>query len=294
MSACELWQVNVRTTPDAEASISRIMEEFFAMAPCTYIDQDSQAVDVAVYLSRKKDCSPTRLARLSRKLDSLGCSTPARLSVKRLRRQDWGESWKRHFKPLEIRRRLLIKPSWSRRRPKRGQEVVILDPGLSFGTGHHPTTAYCLEQLVRARRNGHRQSCLDIGTGSGLLAIAAAKLGYAPVRACDNDVAAVRIARQNAALNEVSSCISTTRRDLATMGFRRGTRFDVVCANLMADLLILESRTITRCVAPEGQLLLAGILAREFEAVRLAYLQQGLRLIRSRKNGGWRSGVFAA
>src|SRR5439155_618396 len=101
---------------------------------------------------------------------------------------------------------LLIKPSWSRRRARRGQAVVILDPGLSFGTGQHPTTVFCLRELARLRKPGERQAFLDIGTGSGILAVAAAKLGYSPV--CASEFDHVRTAYESIGLN-----LKTSRKE---------------------------------------------------------------------------------
>src|SRR5439155_23112501 len=109
---------------------------------------------------------------------------------------------------------LLLKPSWSRCRARRGQAVVVLDPGLSFGTGQHPTTRFCLEQIVARRTQDRGQSFLDMGTGSGILAIAAAKLGYHPVAAFDVDAHAVRIARANARKNGVADTLHPRRQDL--------------------------------------------------------------------------------
>jgi ribosomal protein L11 methyltransferase len=139
---------------------------------------------------------------------------PGNITIAKMRREDWAESWKRHFKPIEIGDAMLLKPSWSKRRPRKNQSVVVLDPGLSFGTGQHPTTAFCLHEIVRrilwrkergrlarefkTRHHGDEpsapQSFLDIGTGSGILAVAAAKLGYKPVHAFDFDGNAVEIA----------------------------------------------------------------------------------------------------
>ena len=120
--------------------------------------------------------------------------------------EDWAESWKRHFKPIEIGGDLLILPSWSKRKPKTGQAVVVLDPGLSFGTGQHATTSFCLNEIVKLRRSSKASelSLLDGGTGSGILAIAAAKLGYKPVEAFDFDPVSVRVARANATSNGVN------------------------------------------------------------------------------------------
>ena len=187
---------------------------------------------------------------------------------------------------------LLFKPSWSRRRPQKGQVEVVLDPGLSFGTGRHPTTAFCLRQLVARRRCGNSQSCLDIGTGSGILAIAAAKLGYAPVDAFDFDPQAVRIARANARRNGVASKIRFRRQDLAKLPRRSARQYSLVCANLISSLLMAERGRILARLRPDGVLVIAGILEREFVQVQRSFETAGLRLMAARTQHEWRCGVF--
>ena len=214
----------------------------------------------------------------------------ARLSARRIPRENWAESWKRHFQPLEISRNLLVLPSWSRVKPKPGQVVVVLDPGLSFGTGHHATTGFCLAQLALRRRPGTAQSLLDAGCGSGILAIAANKLGYSPVMAFDFDPDAVRVAKENAAVNAVA--INISRHDLTKLPVAVRKPFDVVCANLMYDLLIQERDRLLARLAPAGTLVLAGILQRQFPAVRRAYEEAGLKLVAQKLAGEWRSGAF--
>ena len=186
----------------------------------------------------------------------------------------------------------MVKPSWSGLKPRKGQAVVVLDPGLSFGTGQHPTTAFCLEQLVSHRRRAEPQSLLDIGTGSGILAIAAAKLGYAPVHAFDYDPEAIRVAAANARRNRVADRIRFSRQDLARFPVHRARRYSVVCANLISSLLLAEGRRIVGVLAQDGVLLLAGILKGEFPAVQAAYEGLGLRLVASRAQREWRSGAF--
>ena len=142
--------------------------------------------------------------------------------IKKLRRENWAESWKRHFKPMEIGGALLIKPGWSRRRARPGQRVVVLDPGLSFGTGHHATTAFAWNNWPPAAAPA-RQSFLDMGTGSGILAIAAAKLGYSPVQAFDFDPEAIRVSRANA--RRETACknrVRPRRQDLTRLPARAG------------------------------------------------------------------------
>jgi ribosomal protein L11 methyltransferase len=229
------------------------------------------------------------LRRIARSGLNLG---PGQISLRSIRKQDWAESWKLHFKPLVIGSALLLKPSWSRRRPRKGQAVVVLDPGLSFGTGRHPTTAFCLRQLVAQRCSGTSQSCLDIGSGSGILAIAAAKLGYAPVDAFDFDPEAVRIARANARRNDVGGKIHVRRQDLTKLPRRSTPQYSLVCANLIASLLMAERDRILARLRADGVLVIAGILAREFAQVQRGFEAAGLRLVASRTQNEWRCGAF--
>ena len=187
---------------------------------------------------------------------------------------------------------MLIKPSWSRRRARSGQAAVVLDPGLSFGTGQHPTTAFCLRQLVARRTPGRQQSFLDIGTGSGILAIAAAKLGYAPVHAIDFDSEALRTAQANARRNRVSEQIVLRHQDVTVLRRQSAQRYSLICANLISNLLLTERNRILARLAADGLLVLAGILRNEFVQVQKAYQSAGLKLIGSRADGEWRSGCF--
>jgi ribosomal protein L11 methyltransferase len=171
---------------------------------------------------------------------------------------------------------------------------VILDPGLSFGTGQHPTTTFCLEQLVTRRPHEVSQSFLDIGTGSGILAIAAAKLGYHPIHAFDFDPAAIRAAKANALQNHVERLVRLYRKDLRQFSARANRRFDMVCANLVYDLLIEQSKRVLSLLEPNGTLVLAGILAVQFAKVSRVYTAAGLKLVATRTIREWRSGTFAS
>jgi ribosomal protein L11 methyltransferase len=216
-----------------------------------------------------------------------------RIAIKPLPRCNWAESWKRHFKPIEIGNHLLIKPGWSRRPARRGQRVVILDPGLSFGTGHHPTTSFCLERIAKCRRVGSKQSFLDIGTGSAILAIAAAKLGYGPVLAFDCDPEAVRAACGNLRKNRVAARVALRRGDLGRWPLRARRRYDLVCANLTSDLLLAHAKKIRNLVCPGGRLVIAGILGREFPEVCAKFRRFNLTFEEGRVHSIWRSGQFA-
>jgi ribosomal protein L11 methyltransferase len=291
-----LWHLAVRVAAEAEDATGELIGALSGKPATISRDADTQVATVSVYFECPDECPAELRQRLRAGLADLAAYgleiAPGRISFRAVRREDWAESWKRHFRPMAIGRRLLVKPSWSRREPVRGQSVVVLDPGLSFGTGQHPTTHFCLTQLAAARKPDTRQSFLDIGTGSGILAIAAAKLGYRPVHGFDFDPEAVRVARENAARNRVSEVFRPVRRDLLTMPTPKTARYDLVCANLLADLLVIARDKILAHLRPGGRLVVAGILAREFGEVRRAYQQAGLRLMADRAEKEWCSGCF--
>jgi ribosomal protein L11 methyltransferase len=291
-----IWKISVATSMDAEEAVADLLSTVFESMASSYVDMETRTVTVQSYaekrpsnLSAKRAALRTGLLRIKKCGLDLG---EGRISIRQIRREDWAESWKRHFKPFEIGNALLIKPSWSKRRPKKNQSVIILDPGLSFGTGQHPTTEFCLEQLAHQRRAGEPQSLLDVGTGSGILAIAAAKLGYSTVHAFDFDPESVRVARENAHSNGVAKQIRIQPGDVTKFPAAFQRRYGVVCANLISTLLISERKQLKRLLNPNGILILAGILKIEFHEVQKAYEALGLNLIASTSKNEWRSGAF--
>jgi ribosomal protein L11 methyltransferase len=286
----------VTASADAEEAVIDLLERIFHLPPSTYSPQEMPVSVVSVFCPATQAVTPAQLALLRAGLKrmvtcGLG-AVPGRISVRKIRQEDWAESWKRHFKPIEIGRALLVKPGWRRQHPRPGQEVVILDPGLSFGTGNHPTTAFCLSQVVACRKTGQSRSFLDMGTGSGILAIAAAKLGYHPIAAFDYDCTAIRVARANARQNGVQKMVQFRRLDLTQATVASFSAYELVCANLETPLLIEQAPRIRRCLKPGGTLVLAGILATQFEAVERAYAGLGLECIIARTENEWRSGAF--
>jgi ribosomal protein L11 methyltransferase len=286
-----MWQVSITASAAREEAVVDLLEAAFQVPAAVYHDLRTGKQTVSIYPSRLRLAPQKARAALGR---ALGRLFPERagIVIKKLPRENWAESWKRYFKPLEIGRALLIKPCWSRRRARPGQRVVRLDPGLSFGTGHHPTTLFCLGQLAACRRPGCAQSFLDIGSGSGILAIAAAKLGYAPVQALDFDPQAIRVSRANARANRVQDCVRPRRQDLARLPARSRRRWDVIGANLTADLLASQAEKIRARLKPGGQLIVAGILRTEFRLIREKFLTFGLTLAENEVKEDWHSGRF--
>ena len=294
MKPVALWRVSVAIAPEAEEAIVPFFEDLLGQIPSIYTDVESGAVTATVFLRKapRKATLQKGVRAGFQRLKSCGLDPGlGKLSVTRVRKQDWSESWKRHFKPFTVDGQLLVKPGWSRRKPARGQPVVLIDPGLSFGTGQHPTTRFCLEHLARSRAAGRRQSLLDVGTGSGILAIAAAKLGYRPLRSFDFDPAAVRVARENARRNQVR--IGVARGDITKM---RGAeaRYDVVCANLTADLLEACASKLARLLKPGGALILAGILRPQADSVRKCFERRGLAVAARHAEAEWESFLLRA
>ena len=296
MKSGPLWCLSVAVTLEAEDAVVELLENIFHQPPSVYTDAESGRSSVTVYLASRSAVSAARHARIvagRARIRACGLDPgPNVISFRKIRREDWAESWKRHFQPMRIGNTLLIKPSWSGCGPERGQAVVVLDPGLSFGTGQHPTTRFCLEQLAACYKPGQTQSFLDIGTGSGILAIAAAKLGFRPVEGFDFDRAAVRIAQDNARRNRETEHLRLFRQDLTRLPIRSGRKYDVICANLIADLLIAERTRIVNRLITSGTLVLAGVLGAQFAAVRRAYQACGLRLTARQSENEWESGAF--
>jgi ribosomal protein L11 methyltransferase len=207
------------------------------------------------------------------------------LLIRRLAQKDWTEAWKEFYKPLRIGKRMVIKPTWEKMAVKPSDIVVELDPGMAFGTGMHATTRLCLQALESYFKAG--ESVLDVGTGSGILAIAAAKLGAAPVVALDNDPIAVKAAAENAALNGVGENISLFTGELADLPSFYPAQYDLVLANILAAPLIEMMPQLKARLAPGGILILSGLIEEQAEMMTAALQQHGLTIRQELSEDDW-------
>jgi ribosomal protein L11 methyltransferase len=202
--------------------------------------------------------------------DLLPEATPPRVAVDTVADTGWAENWKAHFPPLSIGARLFVHPPWVDAVPA-GRIGIVLDPGMAFGTGHHASTRGCLVLLERGLAATPGARVLDVGTGSGILAIAALKLGAAEAWGVDVDLEACAVARANAAVNHIGDTLHVA----ADLGAVPG-RFDIVVANLLAGLLIEQADALAARLRPGGLAIGAGILRDEASAVRRAWRAAGL------------------
>jgi ribosomal protein L11 methyltransferase len=227
--------------------------------------------------------APSQLAAIGRAMASAGMlgRDGRQPRTERIIDPGWSTLWMKRFKPLRLGRRFMVVPPWSRERdPKR--LTVIIRPARAFGTGHHPTTSGVLRALERLCAARQFRSAMDVGTGSGVLAIAMKLIGVGEVLAIDTDADALSNARENAALNGLEAKL---RFSSAALG-RFHRRFELVTANILASTLIEIAPELTRLVSRDGRLILAGILAPEADRVLSRY-RPALRCLASTRNHGW-------
>ena len=235
-----------------------------------------------------QDGKETRiLYALRRYLKSLEKIVPeisgAEIKTATLPEQDWGENWKRFFKPVQVTPRFVVKPPWSKIRLKRGQSSIDISPGMAFGTGTHATTILSIQALEeRLKKKG--LSVLDVGTGSGILSIIAAKLRAKEVWGIDIDGVAVENARENVEKNRVSAIVKIRKGSIGDLH----KKFDVVVANIDLKGLRRIRKPLVKYLKKRGILILSGILEQEKERIRLHYVETKLlRWIKTTQKGEW-------
>lgn len=198
-----------------------------------------------------------------------------------VRDEDWAENWKRFYHPLPVGKRLVVCPSWEDFTPKPDQKVIVLDPGSAFGTGYHWTTRLCLEFLEDLSEQTVCSPMLDLGTGSGILAIAAHLLGIQDILAVDNDPVACKVARENLDINQ-GQAVGVELRDTPPAG-----PFALISANLVAALLVDFAARLFASLKPGGHLICGGIIEGRRQEVVAALESQGFQLLHEKTGDEW-------
>ena len=243
--------------------------------------------DVLVHAWFTPDASFTdTLRRLQDRLSAMRASQPqfgSLLADTRTVSEDaWAEVWKQYYKPFYAGNHLVVKPTWEPFDPAPGDKIIEIDPGMAFGSGTHETTGMCISLLEETIRGGER--IIDVGTGSGILAIAAALLGAGHVLAVDIDPDAVRVASENVAHNRVENVVTVLEGDLLK---NVDATCEICVANIISDIIISFAAPLRDHIEPGGLFICSGIVRERTEEVRQALLAAGYEILKTEHRGEW-------
>jgi ribosomal protein L11 methyltransferase len=269
------FEVTVEVAREFSEAVANFLVE--SGAPGIQCDEHDSEVSLIGYFA-----APPPLEGLRRFCEDIGA--PVSQTVIRAREtadENWAQNWKLHFRPQRIGDRLYVCPPWDTAPPP-GRLAIVIDPGMAFGTGQHASTRGCLTLLERALAAQRARRALDLGTGSGVLAITMAKLGVHEVWAIDTDPQALAIARENAAYNGVEQHLH-----FAPSVDRVSGTFDLIIANLFAKVLELLAQRLVRLLDARGLLICSGLLSGEAQRVRGCYEGCGLEVRKCYEEDGW-------
>lgn len=264
------------TTPHWDYVDQAVMEKMKDCETCVtiYVADNPQGMEELMQVRQI-------LARLKAQ-DPDGKYGRLELEMKDVDEEDWSNAWKKYYHPVQVGEHLVVCPSWEAYDRKPDEVVLTLNPGMAFGTGTHDTTRLCMELLEKYITP--QDTVLDVGCGSGILAITAALLGANKIIGCDIDEVAVKVAGENAALNGVQDRISFHQGDLTSQV--EGS-FQIICANIVADVIIRLSEDAGRYLAKDGIFITSGIIDTREQDVLNALEQNGFQVIERRTSGGW-------
>lgn len=245
------------------------------------LEADRTKASVSVFISTMKSPAESELL-IKQRLDALGVK--CEITHEGVCEEDWADSWKQYYKPIRTGKRLVIVPVWETYKAEEGEIIVLMDPGMAFGTGTHETTRLCAGLVEKHTTDGC--SVLDVGCGSGILAIAAAKLGAGKCFACDIDPVAVRVARENTELNSTPN-VRCEVSDLLRQAERVDGGYNVIVANIVADIIIRLAPDVGKYLAKDGVFIVSGIIEERAHEVLDALDAAGYRVDEERYENGW-------
>ena len=218
-------------------------------------------------------------------IDMLHPQSKAQLAFRYVHDEDWADAWKAHYRPIRLGKRILVRPRWVEITSQPSDIVISLDPGMAFGTGTHPSTQLCLEALEELVQPG--MDVLDLGCGSGILAIGAALLGARRVLALDIDPLAVEATVENAHENGVADRIIAQEGSLETV-LTSARRFDLVVVNILAKVIASLCRSgLAQTVRPGGRAIFSGVLESQADELGIVFRETGLQVVGQRQMGDW-------
>lgn len=244
---------------------------------------DKTIASVSVFVSADRSYTDD-LSFIKSRLEKSGLSDIATVTIDGVHEEDWANAWKAYYKPLHIGERMVIVPAWESYQAMPDELVVRMDPGMAFGTGSHETTRLVIGLLEKYTAKGCRM--LDVGTGSGILAICASKLGAGSCRAYDIDPMAVRVANENIRDSGLTN-IQCEVSDLLRQVDRTEGPYDLITANIVADIIIRMTPDVGSLMHDRSVLLISGIIEERSEDVALAMREHGFRIVERVSDNGW-------
>ena len=245
------------------------------------LNADKTIASVSVYVPAGVGIADN-LAFLHERFDT--CKIDGKIDISGVNEDDWANSWKAYYKPIKIGEKIVIVPAWEKYEAKEGEMIVRMDPGMAFGTGSHETTRLVIGLLEKYIKGGER--VLDVGTGSGILAICASKLGAEKCRAYDIDPVAVKVARENIKDSGLTN-ITCDQSDLLRQVDTTEGGYDVICANIVADIIIRMTPDVTKYMNEGAVILASGIIVERSEDVVNCFEQNGFKIVDRAEENGW-------
>ncbi len=298
-------ELTVQAHPEAIESVSELLSQYTTGGvaieePIELYDEGQEyrvqmgkpvLVHAYVPIDGQEEAAQQKIAEGLWHFSSLGSHFVGELTTRTVNEEDWANAWKDYFHVTHIGQRLVIRPSWREYMPKDNEVVLTLDPGMAFGTGLHPTTRMCLEQVEQRVQPGMK--VLDVGTGSGILAIAAAKLGAESIYAIDNSSVAVESTLANAEMNGLSERIQVVLGMLDdAKAAKMAGQYDFVIANIIAHIIGSIAPQLAQAVSPTGLLVVSGIIEARRSDAEDPLLATGLELVEQVMIDDWLALVY--
>lgn len=279
-------EIGIRMNQEAQEAATEILYNEGAQG--VRLDEAGDQIIVKVFFP-EQEVTPEKISSIKDKIQGLtqyGLN-PGEIAITNdlIQEEDWATSWKEHFYPEKISDQFVVKPTWREYKIQANEKVIEMDPGMAFGTGTHPSTFLAVQALEEI---GSKQlNMLDVGTGSGILAIAGAMLGIPKVTAVDIDSVAVKVATENVLINKVQKQVQVMRSDLVQKIKDKGQKFNLVCANIIAEIILMLVPDLPDVVEDGGYFVGSGIITERFDQVRTALEEKGFHLIRIYREGEW-------
>ena len=250
------------------------------------LENDTEETKIMAYFSEEETNLPEKIAVIREKIKNLtefGLSIGSgAVELSNVNQEDWESAWKQYFKPVHVTDRIVVKPEWEEYSPQEGEIVIEIDPGMAFGTGTHETTSMCINQIEKNLKAGDR--VIDIGSGSGILSMAAVLLGAQRATGVDLDPVAVRVALENVELNNLQDKIEILHGNLTDVIREKA---DIVVANIMADIILILLEDVREFIKDDGLFISSGIIQEKRAAVEARLLEKNFSIVEVETKGEW-------